>query len=95
MYKSLRGVNASVFLLMCSWKANPSSVPLGKQLVNEAVDPAELRLRETENGDVDLVSRSHEGQTMCGLDTTKLRTEQCLLWVRFSLVSRQSAKRTS
>ena len=60
MYKSLRGVNASVFFLMCSLKASPSSVPLGKQLVNEAVDPAELRPRETENGDVDLISRSRD-----------------------------------
>ena len=60
MYKSLRGVNASVFFLMCSLKASPSSVPLGKQLVNEAVDPAELRSRETENGDVDLISRSRD-----------------------------------
>ena len=60
MYKSLRGVSASVFFLMCSLKASPSNVPLGKQLVNEAVDPAELRPRETENGDVDLISRSRE-----------------------------------
>ena len=57
MFKSLRGVNASVFFLMCSLKASPSSVPLAKQLVKEAVDPAELRSRETENGDVDLVSQ--------------------------------------
>ena len=60
MYKHLRGVNAFMFFLMCSLKANPNSVPLGKQLVNEAVDTAELRLRETENRDVNLVSRSHE-----------------------------------
>ena len=60
MYKSLRGVNASVFFPMCSLKASPSCVPLGKQLVNEAVDPAELRSRETENGDVDLISRSRD-----------------------------------
>ena len=60
MYKSLRGVNAPVFFLMCSLKASPISVPLGKQLVNEAVDPAELRSRETENGDVDLISRSRD-----------------------------------
>ena len=52
--------NASVFFLMRSLKASPSSVPLGKQLVNEAVDPAELRPRETENGDVDLISRSRD-----------------------------------
>ena len=31
-----------------------------KQLVNEAADTAEVRLRENENRDVDLVSRSHE-----------------------------------
>ena len=43
MYKSLRGVNACVFFLMCSLKASPSSVPLGTQLVNEVVDLAELR----------------------------------------------------
>ena len=60
MYKSLRGVNAPVFFLMCSLKASPSSVPLGKQLVNEAVDPAELRSRETQNGDVDLISGSRD-----------------------------------
>ena len=60
MHKSLRGVNASVFFLMCSLKASPSTVPLGKQLVNEAVGPAELRPRETENGDVDLISRSRD-----------------------------------
>ena len=60
MYKSLRGVNASVFFLMCSLKVSPSSVPLGKQLVNETVDPAELRLREIENGDVDLISLSRD-----------------------------------
>ena len=42
MYQSLRSVNAS----------------LGKQLVNVAVEPAELRLRETANKDVDLISRS-------------------------------------
>ena len=42
MYKSIRSVN----------------IPLGKQLVNEVVDPAELRLRETENRDVDLIIRS-------------------------------------
>ena len=60
MFKSLRGVNASVFFLMCSLKASPSSVPLSKQLVNEAVDPAELRPRETEKGDVYLISRSRD-----------------------------------
>ena len=37
MYKSFRGLNASVSFLMCSLKASPSSVPLGKQLVNEEV----------------------------------------------------------
>ena len=60
MSKHLRGVYAFVCFLMCSLRANSSSVPLGKQLVNEAVDPAELRPRMIENGDVDLVSRSHE-----------------------------------
>ena len=61
MYKSLRGVNASVFFLVCSLKASPSNIPLGKQLVNEAVDPAELRSRETENGD-DVWVRRNEAQ---------------------------------
>ena len=46
--------------VMCSLKASPSSVPPEKQLVNEAVDPQELRPRETENGDVDLISRSRD-----------------------------------
>ena len=48
--KHLCDVYAFVFFLMCGLKANPSNVPLRKQLVNEAVDPAELRRRETENG---------------------------------------------
>ena len=56
MFKSLRGANASVFFLMCNFKASPSSVPLGKESVEEAVDRAELRPRETANGDVDLIS---------------------------------------
>ena len=34
--QTLRGVNASVFFLMCSLKASPSRVPLGKQLVSRA-----------------------------------------------------------
>ena len=32
MCKHLRGVNAFVFFLMCSLKANPSCVPLGEML---------------------------------------------------------------
>ena len=79
MFKSLRGVKASVFFLMWSLKASPSSVPLGKQLVNEAVDPAELRPRETENGDVDCVwfgleeaqdrTLSAMGKVLLGIET--------------------------
>ena len=46
-------INAYVFFLMCNLKASPSSVPLGKQLVNEVVE-------ETENGDGDLISRSRD-----------------------------------
>ena len=41
-------------------QSKSSSVPLGKESVKEAVDPAELRPRETENGDVDLISRSRD-----------------------------------
>ena len=66
MYKSLRGVNASVFFLMCSLKASPSKVPLGKQSCT----------RETENGDVDLIRRSRdvdEGEWF-GLEETLDRT---------------------
>ena len=92
MCKHLRGVNTFVFFLMCSLKANPSSVPLGKQLVNEAVDTAELRLRETENRDVDLVSRSHEADDVW-VRHNEAQDEQCLLWARFSLVYRDRVQR--
>ena len=95
MCKHLRGVNTFVFFLMCSLKANPSSVPLGKQLVNEAVDTAELRLRETENRDVDLVSRSHEADDVW-VRHNEVQDEQCLLWAKILLgISRQSTERTS
>ena len=47
-----------------------------KQFVNEAVDPAELRLRETENGDVDLISRSRDEDdgVWFGLEEARDRT---------------------
>ena len=77
MYKHLRGVDAFVFSLTCSLEANPSSVPLGEMLDVCALDPAKLPQRESKNDHVDLVSRSHEADTtVCGLDTTKLWTEQ-------------------
>ena len=90
MCKHLRGVNAFVFFLMCSLKANPSCVPLGEMLDIDDLDPARLLQRKCMN-DYVVWSVVATRQTMCGLDTT----EQCLLWARFSLVSRQSTKRTS
>ena len=58
MCKHLRGVNAFVFFLMCSLKANPSCVPLGEMLIDD-LDPARQLQRKSMNGYVDLVSRSH------------------------------------
>ena len=89
MYKSLRGVSASVFFLMCSLKGSPSSVPLGEQLVNEAVDPAELLSRETENGDVDLIIVAVMQTTVYGLVSRKLWTEDCLLRDRGSCAEKR------
>ena len=60
MCKHLRGVNAFVFFLMCSLKANPSCVPLGEMLDIDDLDPARLPQRKSMNDYVDLVSRSHE-----------------------------------
>ena len=71
--KSLRGVNASVFFLICSLKANPSSVPLGKQ-----------QSCARERRDVD-------DCVWFGLEDAQDRT----MWARFSLVWRQSTKKTS
>ena len=66
MYKSLRGVNAFVFFLMCSLKANPSCDPLGEMLDIDDLDPARLPQRKSTNECVDLVSRSHEAQRCVG-----------------------------
>ena len=60
MCKHLRGVNAFVFFLMCSLKANPSCVPPGEMLDIDDLDPARLLQRKSMNDFVDLVSRSHE-----------------------------------
>ena len=60
MYKHLRGVNAFVFFLACSLKANPSCVPLGEMLDIGVLDPAELSQSEDKNDHVELVRRSHE-----------------------------------
>ena len=86
MNKHLCGVNAFVFFLTCSLEANPSCVPLREMLDIGAVDPAELPRRESKNDYMNLVSRTTRQTTVCGLDTTKLWTEQCLLWARFSLI---------
>ena len=92
MCKHLRGVNAFVFFLMCNLKANPSCVPLGEMLDIDDLGPARLLQRKSA---VWIWSVVATRQTMCGLDTMKLMTEQCLLWARFSLVTRQITKRTS
>ena len=60
MCKHLRGVNAFVFFLMCSLKANPSCAPLGEMLDIDDLDPARLLQRKSMNDYVDMVSRSHE-----------------------------------
>ena len=60
MYKHLRGVSAFVSILTYSLAASPSCVHLGELLAISAFDPAQARTRESENGDVNLVSRSHK-----------------------------------
>ena len=64
MCKHLRGVNAFVFFLMCSLKANPSCVPLGEMLHIDDLDPARLLQRKSMNDYVDLVSGSHEADNV-------------------------------
>ena len=62
MFKSLRGVNASVFFLMCSSESKSKLCSSRKACWStRQLDPAELLpRRETENGDVDLISRSRD-----------------------------------
>ena len=60
MYKSLRGVNASVFFLRCSLKASPSKVPRKAVGDGGSWSSRAALERETEHGDVDLIFRSRD-----------------------------------
>ena len=50
------------------------------------LDPARLPQRKSKSDYVELVSRSREADVCVVLVITKLWTEQCLLWARFSLI---------
>ena len=66
VFKHLRGVNAFVFFLACSLKANPSCVPLGEMLDIDDLDPARLPQRKSKIDYVELVSRSREADGVWG-----------------------------
>ena len=85
MYKHLRRVSVFVSILTYSLEASPSCVRLEELLAINAFDPAKLRTREAENGDVNLVSRSHEADDAVwvghekALDRTTSATGKILL----------------
>ena len=58
MFKHLRGINAFVFFLASSLKANPSCVPLGEMLDIDDLDPARLPQRKSKSDYVDGIGQS-------------------------------------